>query len=63
MLRFVKGTLRRLLGYSRKKEFRLRREQQSGGRAIRFSRLHERENQADEFLGGMGDGNIIMLTF
>ena len=63
MLRFVKGSLRRLHVRGRGKELRLRRGQRSGCRTICLSGLHECEDQANEYFGGVGNSDIVMLAF
>ena len=59
MLRFVKGSLRQLsCSWT---QLRLRRK--SSSRKIRFSRLLQGIDQPHEFLRGMGQGNIVVLSF
>ena len=61
MLRFVKGTLRWLSTYrdaqAPKRITGLR------CRDIGFTRTLQGKNQADQFPGGMRDGDIVMLAF
>ena len=59
MLRFVKGSLRQLSC----SWISLRLWRKSSSRKIRFSRLLQGIDQPHEFLHGMGQGNIIVLTF
>src|SRR5574344_170894 len=59
MLRFVKGSLRQLSG----SWIWLRLWRKSGSCKICFSRLLQSVDQPHEFLCGMGQGNIVMLSF
>lgn len=61
MLRIVKGTLRRLRRYriaqAPKRITELRR------RTVRLTGTLQGKDEAHQFLGGVGDGDIVMLAF
>ena len=45
------------------RELRLKREQRSGRRQVSLPGFLESEDQANKFLGGMGNSNVVVFTF